>query len=315
MLLKKPRFWDYKYISFLAIVLSPLSFFVNIFNYIKLKISKKKNFSIPIICVGNIYLGGTGKTPLASEIFKITQSLGKNPAFVKKYYDYLKDEITTLKKVGTTFVSGSRKEAIESLIKNKNDIAILDDGFQDFTIKKKFSVVCFNQKQWIGNGLVIPSGPLRERFTAINRADCIVINGQKDIKIENQIYKKNKNAKIFYSKYKAVDINRFKDKQICAFAGIGNPSNFFDLLRKNNLNLIHTFSFPDHHHYSILDTKMLAGSLMEKEGKNKILLTTEKDYFRFPDDSLINKLSIQYLKIELEIENKDNFVELIKKNI
>ena len=220
-----------------------------------------------------------------------------------------------LKKVGTTFVSESRKEAIESLIKNKNDIAILDDGFQDFTIKKKFSVVCFNQKQWIGNGLVIPSGPLRERFTAINRADCIVINGQKDIKIENQIYKKNKNAKIFYSKYKAIDINKFKDKQICAFAGIGNPSNFFDLLRENNLNLIHTFSFPDHHHYSILDTEMLARSLMEKEGKNKILLTTEKDYFRFPEDSLINKLSIQYLKIELEIENKDNFIELIKKNI
>ena len=315
MLLKKPRFWDYKHISFLAIVLSPLSFFVNIFNYIKLKISKKKNFSIPIICVGNIYLGGTGKTPLASEIFKITQSLGKNPAFVKKYYDYLKDEITMLKKVGTTFVSESRKEAIEYLIKNKNDIAILDDGFQDFTIKKKFSVVCFNQKQWIGNGLVIPSGPLRERFAAINRADCIVINGQKDIKIENQIYKKNQKAKIFYSKYKAVDINIFKDKQICAFAGIGNPSNFFDLLRENNLNLIHTFSFPDHHHYSILDTEMLAGSLMEKEGKNKILLTTEKDYFRFSEDSLINKLSIQYLKVELEIENKDNFIELIKKNI
>ena len=156
---------------------------------------------------------------------------------------------------------------------------------------------------------------MRERFTAINRADCIVINGQKDIKIENQIYKKNKNAKIFYSKYKAVDINRFKDKQICAFAGIGNPSNFFDLLRENNLNLIHTFSFPDHHHYSIHDTEMLAESLMEKEGKNKILLTTEKDYFRFPDDLLINKLSIQYLKIELEIENKDNFIELIKKNI
>ena len=312
MLLKKPRFWDYKYTSFLAIVLSPLSFFVNIFNYIKLKISKKKNFSIPIICVGNIYLGGTGKTPLASEIFKITQSLGKNPAFVKKYYDYLKDEITMLKKVGTTFVSESRKEAIEYLIKNKNDIAILDDGFQDFTIKKKISVVCFNQKQWIGNGLVIPSGPLRERFTAINRADCIVINGQKDIKIENQIYKKNKNAKIFYSKYKAVDINRFKDKQIYAFAGIGNPSNFFNLLKENNLNLVHTHSFPDHHYFSVSDIEMLLRSSTEN---GEILLTTEKDYYRFPDNSIISKSKIQYLKIKLEIENKNSFIELIKNNI
>jgi len=310
MLLKKPRFWDYKYISFLAIVLSPLSFFVNIFNYIKLKISKKKNFSIPIICVGNIYLGGTGKTPLASEIFKITQSLGKNPAFVKKYYDYLKDEITMLKKVGTTFVSKSRKEAIESLIKNKNDIAILDDGFQDYTIKKNFSVVCFNQKQWIGNGLVIPSGPLRERITAVNRSDCIVINGERNIKIEDQIYKKNKNAKIFYSKYKPVDINRFKDKQIYAFSGIGNPSNFFDLLKENNLNLIGTNSFPDHYHFTKSDLEILIKKINSE--KNQILLTTEKDYFRIHDNF---KTHFQYLKIELEIENKDNFIELIKKNI
>jgi tetraacyldisaccharide 4'-kinase len=215
-----------------------------------------------------------------------------------------------LKKVGTTFVSKSRKEAIESLIKNKNDIAILDDGFQDYTIKKNFSVVCFNQKQWIGNGLVIPSGPLRERITAVNRSDCIVINGERNIKIEDQIYKKNKNAKIFYSKYKPVDINRFKDKQIYAFSGIGNPSNFFDLLKENNLNLIGTNSFPDHYHFTKSDLEILIKKINSE--KNQILLTTEKDYFRIHDNF---KTHFQYLKIELEIENKDNFIELIKKNI
>ena len=309
MKLKKPKFWDSSRFSFWAILFFPISILFLLFSFInKYKISKK--FPIPIICVGNIYVGGTGKTPLASEIFKITKSLGKNPAFVKKYYDYLKDEITMLKKVGTTFVSESRKEAIESLIKNKNDIAILDDGFQDYTIKKNFSVVCFNQKQWIGNGLVIPSGPLRERITAVNRSDCIVINGERNIKIEDQIYKKNKNAKIFYSKYKPVDINRFKDKQIYAFSGIGNPSNFFDLLRENNLNLIGTNSFPDHYHFTKSDLEILIKKINSE--KNQILLTTEKDYFRIHDNF---KTHFQYLKIELEIENKDNFIELIKKNI
>jgi len=309
MKLKKPKFWDSSRFSFWAILFFPISILFLLFSFInKYKISKK--FPIPIICVGNIYVGGTGKTPLASEIFKITKSLGKNPAFVKKYYDYLKDEITMLKKVGTTFVSKSRKEAIESLIKNKNDIAILDDGFQDYTIKKNFSVVCFNQKQWIGNGLVIPSGPLRERITAVNRSDCIVINGERNIKIEDQIYKKNKNAKIFYSKYKPVDINRFKDKQIYAFSGIGNPSNFFDLLRENNLNLIGTNSFPDHYHFTKSDLEILIKKINSE--KNQILLTTEKDYFRIHDNF---KTHFQYLKIELEIENKDNFIELIKKNI
>ena len=309
MKLKKPKFWDSSRFSFWAILFFPISILFLLFSFInKYKISKK--FPIPIICVGNIYVGGTGKTPLASEIFKITKSLGKNPAFVKKYYDYLKDEITMLKKVGTTFVSKSRKEAIESLIKNKNDIAILDDGFQDYTIKKNFSVVCFNQKQWIGNGLVIPSGPLRERITAVNRSDCIVINGERNVKIEDQIYKKNKNAKIFYSKYKPVDINRFKDKQIYAFSGIGNPSNFFDLLRENNLNLIGTNSFPDHYHFTKSDLEILIKKINSE--KNQILLTTEKDYFRIHDNF---KTHFQYLKIELEIENKDNFIELIKKNI
>ena len=309
MKLKKPKFWDSSRFSFWAILFFPISILFLLFSFInKYKISKK--FPIPVICVGNIYVGGTGKTPLASEIFKITKSLGKNPAFVKKYYDYLKDEITMLKKVGTTFVSKSRKEAIESLIKNKNDIAILDDGFQDYTIKKNFSVVCFNQKQWIGNGLVIPSGPLRERITAVNRSDCIVINGERNIKIEDQIYKKNKNAKIFYSKYKPVDINRFKDKQIYAFSGIGNPSNFFDLLRENNLNLIGTNSFSDHYHFTKFDLEILIKKINSE--KNQILLTTEKDYFRIHDNF---KTHFQYLKIELEIENKDNFIELIKKNI
>ncbi len=309
MKLKKPKFWDSSRFSFWAILFFPISILFLLFSFInKYKISKK--FPIPIICVGNIYVGGTGKTPLASEIFKITKSLGKNPAFVKKYYDYLKDEITMLKKVGTTFVSKNTKEAIESLIKNKNDIAILDDGFQDYTIKKNFSVVCFNQKQWIGNGLVIPSGPLRERITAVNRSDCIVINGERNTKIEDQIYNKNKNAKIFYSKYKPVDINRFKDKQIYAFSGIGNPSNFFDLLRENNLNLIGTNSFPDHYHFTKSDLEILIKKINSE--KNQILLTTEKDYFRIHDNF---KTHFQYLKIELEITNKDNFIELIKKNI
>ena len=309
MKLKKPKFWDNSKFSILAIIFLPISLLFLLFSFIsKLKIPKK--FPIPIICVGNIYVGGTGKTPLASEIFKIIKSLGKNPGFVKKYYDYLDDEILMLKKTGATFVYKSRVEAIKKLLENKNDIAILDDGFQDFTIKKNFSILCFNQKQWIGNGLIMPSGPLREKLSSIKRANCVIINGQKDKKIEYQIYKKNKNVKIFYTTYKPIDINRFKDKKICAFAGIGNPSNFFNLLKEYNLNLKHKFSFPDHHRYSSNDIEMLLDN-----SKNEILLTTEKDYYRLSNDSVINKLDIQYLKIELEIKNKDSFIELIKKNI
>ena len=306
MKLKKPKFWDSSKFSIWIILFFPISILFLLFSFInKLKIPKK--FPIPIICVGNIYVGGTGKTPLVSKIFNIAKSLGKNPGFIKKYYDYLDDEISILQKIGATFVSKNRVEAINNLIENNNDLAIIDDGFQDFTIKKNFSILCFNQKQWIGNGFIMPSGPLREKLSAIKRADCVIINGDKNIKIEDQIYKKNKNVKIFYSKYKPVNIDRFKDKKICAFAGIGNPSNFFDLLKENKLNLINTIPFSDHYKFSISDHEYLLSN-----SKDAILLTTEKDHCRIDDDY---KKNIEFLKIELEIDNKDSFEELIKKNI
>ena len=308
MKLKKPKFWNSSKFSFWIILFFPISILFLLFSYIK-KLQSPKNFSVPIICVGNIYLGGTGKTPLASEIFKITKSLGKNPAFVKKYYDYLEDEITMLKKIGTTFFSKNRTKAIESLIENKNDLAILDDGFQDFSINKNLSIICFNQKQWIGNGFVIPSGPLRERLSAMKRADCIVINGQADIKIENEIHKENKNIKIYYSKYRPLDINKFKNKTIIAFAGIGNPKNFFDLLRENNLLLKEVFYYPDHYNFSKTELDIL---INKAKVNNAILLTTDKDYSRIDDNY---KKNIEFLKIELEIENKSSFIELIKKTI
>ena len=308
MKLKKPKFWINPKISFLAIFLYPLSLLIQLFSYFS-KIKSPKKFQIPIICVGNIYLGGTGKTPLAMEIYKITKLLGKNPAFVKKKYDYLKDEINMLKKNGEVFVNKKRMKAIELLIKEKNDLAILDDGFQDFTIEKKFSILCFNQKQWIGNGLIIPSGPLREKLSSLNRAQCVVINGKKDTEIEEKIYKVNSKIQIYYSNFKLININKFKDKKIVAFAGIGNPSNFFDLLKENNLNVLNKISFPDHYQFSKNDLDKL---ILESNNQNAILVTTEKDYCRINENY---KNNIECAEVELEINNKDKFIELLKKNI
>ena len=303
---KKPKFWDYSELSFWSIILYPFSLLF-LFASLVIKLLKiQKKFPIPIICVGNIYLGGTGKTPLALEIFKIIKSSGKNPGFVKKGYDYLYDEIQMLEKIGKTYLNKNRKEAISSLISLKHDVAILDDGFQDFSIKKDFSILCFNSKQLIGNGFLIPSGPLREGFKSIKRAECIFINGDKNVQFENKINKINKNAKIFYSKYKIKNIDNFKNKEIIAFAGIGNPSNFFDLLKENKINVKKTYSFPDHHNYSQKDFDEIIGDNHIK------IVTTEKDYYRMNDKQ---KLSCDYIEVDLEIENKNEFINLIKNKI
>ena len=307
MKLKKPKFWDNPKLSIWSILFFPFSLIYFFLSYIK-QLKRSKKFHVPVVCVGNIYLGGTGKTPLAKEIFKITRSLGKNPAFVKKYYNYLEDEIKMLEGMGKTFAAKERAEGIELLIKNNNNIAILDDGFQDSSIRKNFSILCFNQKQWIGNGLLIPSGPLRERLSSIKRADCIVINGDKDNIIENQI-NKIKQLKIFYTKYKPKNLEILKDKKIFAFAGIGNPLNFFELLKKNNLQLLNYQSFPDHYNYKKKDLDNLKSKAKEL---NALLLTTEKDYCRIDSDF---RKDIEKLDVDLEIDSKEEFINLIKKSI
>tara|TARA_Y100000590_G_scaffold436535_1_gene557189 strand:- start:378 stop:1079 length:702 start_codon:yes stop_codon:yes gene_type:complete len=232
-----------------------------------------------------------------------------NPAFIRKQYDLFQDEADLEKSIGPIYQNKKRIKAIQEASQNNINVAVLDDGFQDFSIKKNLSIICFNEKQWIGNGLTIPSGPLRCSLSTLKKVDCVMINGKKNKNIENKIFSKNSKIKIFYSSYKPQNIESFQSKKIVAFAGIGNPENFFDLLIYYKLNIIETIKFPDHYKYS---EKELDNLLNKIKVNNAILLTTEKDYFRIPE-SYKNK--IKCLKIKVEIENKNQFIEEIKKII
>ena len=305
----KPKFWDKNQISPFSILLFPISLLVKLTNYFKRSLIKKHNCSMPVICVGNIYLGGTGKTPFCIELFSILKNLNKKTAFVRKKYDSFQDELNLLKLVGPVYENKKRINALNDAMKNNAEVAILDDGFQDFSIKKDLSIICFYEKQWIGNGFVIPAGPLREDLSALSRANCVIINGKKNISIENKILENNNKIRIFYTKYKAQNIEEFKNNKVIAFAGIGNPDNFFDLLKDNNINILENISFPDHYNYS---NKELENLINKTKENNATLLTTEKDFFRINETY---KKNIKYLKIIVEIENKNQFVEEIKKII
>ena len=305
----KPKFWDKNRISLFSILLFPITLLVILTNFFRNLLIKTHKCSIPIICVGNIYLGGTGKTPLCIEIFSILKKLNKNPVFIRKKYDSFQDEAILQKKVGPIYQDKKRLNAINNAIKNKADVAILDDGFQDFSVNKNMSIICFNEKQWIGNGLVIPSGPLRESLAALHRANCVLINGNKNTDIEKKILKNNLEIKIFYFKYKIQDINKLKNEKIICFAGIGNPINFFNLLENNNINILEKKSFPDHYNFS---DEVLQNMINRAKEKNAILLTTEKDYYRINESY---RKDIKYLKIQVEIENQKQLVEEIKKII
>ena len=305
----KPRFWDYKKFTIWPYLLFPFSLVTNLVNLLKLKYSKAERFNIPIITVGNIYLGGTGKTPLCIEIFKILRLLKTNPAFVKKYYEEFVDENKLLENTGKIFLSKRRSDSIKLLISSKFEVAILDDGFQDPTIKSDMSIICFNERQWVGNSFVIPSGPLRERLTSLQRCNYVFINGNKNSEIEKVINQFNPKIKIFYTQYKLVNLDDIKNKKVFAFAGIGNPNNFFDLLKNNNLEIIETLDFPDHYNFKKKDILNL-----NKKAKvlNACLVTTEKNYFSL---NVEDRNNINCLKIELLIDKKEEFINELKKII
>ena len=309
MKLKKPLFWS-KNNNLFSFILFPFSLLIQLLFFLKNIFLKTKKISIPVICVGNIYLGGTGKTPLSIEIVRILKKFNMAPVLVKKFYKDQFDEIDLINSKNIEIIKNSSryialKEAEERGFKS----IVLDDGFQDHSIYKDLSILCFNEKQLIGNGFTIPAGPLREPLSALRRSKIILINGKKNEDFENKIKSINNEINIFYSKYIAQNSHKFLNENILAFAGIGNPENFFDLLKENNINVEKKISFPDHYNYS---KKELDKLLKISKENNLKLLTTEKDFFRIKH---FNTTDIDYLTIKLEIINEELFEKELRKHL
>ena len=301
----KPKFWDRK-IGLISILFFPLSLIVIFFTFLKKKITKTRGFKIPVICVGNIYLGGTGKTPTSILLAKELSKLGKKPLILRKYYKNHNDEYSLIKNYfKNLIISKNRIEGLKEAEKSNFDIVILDDGLQDYKIKKNLSIVCFNNNQLIGNGMVLPSGPLRENLSILKNVEIVIINGSKNINFENKILNINKKLEIFYSFYKPINLDQFKNKKLLALAAIGNPENFFQLVEKNDLKIFKKKIFPDHYQFSKAEMQNI---LREAEMENYQVIMTEKDYYKINHYKL---KKINYLKVSLEIYNKEKLFKKI----
>lgn len=307
MNLKKPKFWDKKN-SIFALLLFPITLIVLIIIFFKKKFTSIKDFKIPIICVGNIYIGGTGKTPTSILLANELKELGMNPVIIRKYYKQHTDEHSLIiNKFNNLILKDNRIKAINEAKKKKFKTIILDDGLQDYKIKKKLSIVCFHENQLIGNGYVIPSGPLRENLKSLRNINVVLINGKKNLNFEKKLLKINENLEIFYSYYKPLNIDEFENKKLLALAGIANPENFFILLEKNNLEIKEKLIYPDHYEFSKTEIQKVID--MAEIKKMKIIMT-EKDFFK------INKFGLNitnYLKVSLEIINKEKLIDKIKR--
>ena len=301
----KPHFW--KKINLTSILLLPISLIVRLIVLIRKTFIRELRFEIPIICIGNIYLGGTGKTPLSINLAKELSILNKKPVIIRKYYKQHKDEYNMIKENFKYLIAKKdRTHGIKDAIKSGFDTVILDDGFQDYKIRKNLNIICFS-KQLLGNGMLIPSGPLRESIDSLKHAHIVIINGVQNLDFEKKLLRVNNEVSVFYSKYILIDIEKYKGKKLLVIAGIGNPENFFDLIEMQNLNIEKKLIFPDHYQFSKSE---ILNIINEAKKNNYQVVMTEKDYYRVKD---YNLPEVQYIKVKLEITEKKEFLKKVLK--
>jgi len=312
MKLKKPKFWDYQRPNLLSYFLLPLTlpiiinnFFLSLKKYTK-KIKPKK------ICIGNIYIGGTAKTPLTMKIYQILNKLNIKTGTIRKFYKSHYDEQEMLSEKTKLYCEKSRIQALSKAIQDNIDVALFDDGLQDRSINYDLKIVCFNSIKGIGNGFLIPAGPLREKINSISKYDAAFINGKEEdnIKLKSLLKKYNTNIQIFESNYKAINIKEHDiDAKYIVFSGIGNPGSFKQTLINNNIKIEKEIIYPDHHQYTQKDIDYIR---LQARKLNSKILTTEKDYIKIKSSK---NNDIKYLKVELDIKNEDKLIDYLKMHI
>ena len=308
---KKPKFWDLKKPNLFSNLLYPFSYLIRFNNFLNEIKLKKKSDKIKTICIGNIYLGGTGKTPTVITLYNLTKRLYKKVAIGKKYYPEHRDENIILDNESNLILGKSRLKIIKKAINKKIKLLIFDDGLQEGEIDYDLKFVCFNSNNWIGNGRIIPSGPLRELKESLKKYDAVFLQdtfySNKNNYLINTIKKINPKIKIFKTKYQPINIKEFdKKKNYLIFSGIGNPENFKNLLLKNKMKIIKELKFPDHYKYTDDDIKEIKDTAVNLKAE---IITTEKDYIKLNSN---NKKDIKCLYIKIKILNQFKLMNYLK---
>jgi tetraacyldisaccharide 4'-kinase len=291
-------FWWYRKKGALASVLAPLGGLYGRMAERRFAGVEPYRSRLPVICIGNFTAGGGGKTPTAIAIASLQKALGAKPAFLTRGYggttkgpvlvakgqsaEEVGDEPLLLADVAPTMVSADRAEGAKAIEATSAGVIVMDDGFQNPSLAKDLSIVVIDAGAGIGNGLVMPAGPLRAPLAAqVARAGALVVigDGGKAAPLIETFTREGKPV------LKARVVPRQDRRWLSVlpaigFAGIARPEKFFDTLRANGARLIDTRSFPDHCRYSERQARSL---LQVAKQHNAMLVTTEKDWVRLPD--------------------------------
>jgi len=297
--MRPPEFWNHKYgrdgAPMIRTLLSPLSWLYKKAVAKRIRETEPYDPSIPVICVGNATVGGTGKTPVTAYLLKSFRRLGvnavgltrgyggreKGPIVVHEKHDatMVGDEPLLLARHAPIWVSAARDDGARAAKSHGADMIIMDDGHQNPLVEKTLSLMVVDAEVGFGNGRVFPAGPLREDLKAsLERADAIILMKPfPEYEIDDDLAAQLK-GKIIIPAYLS-PLNPPPSGQLFAFAGIGRPNKFFDALRHHGGNIVEEVPFADHYAFKDSDIENLFLLATEYEAS---LVTTEKDYVRLP---------------------------------
>jgi tetraacyldisaccharide 4'-kinase len=327
-----------------AILFLPLGFLSCIYricllvreSLFKAGVLRVEKAGIPVVSVGNITVGGTGKTPVVELLSRRLKEQGFSPGIVTRGYRRKRggvfgvsakeddavsvgDEALMLaRRTGLPVIVGKKRmQAVELGIKEFGiDLALLDDGYQVRNLRKDLEILVLNGEKGGREGVLFPLGPYREPLAMIRKAGVILINKGE---LSNGAKAHAAGIPLFRVKYRPTflyNVKRdligpcafLKEKKVIAFAGLGDNRSFFELLRELGAEVVHEVEFPDHHMYGARDMERLGAF-----GGAQMIVTTEKDAIKLGLLKIPENLF--YLAVEAAMEKEEEFVDLIVKRL
>ncbi|NQV79631.1 MAG: tetraacyldisaccharide 4'-kinase [Alphaproteobacteria bacterium] len=312
--MRAPRFWSHGY-ELLPALLSPLSWLYGLAERTRRATATPARAPVPVICLGNITVGGAGKTPATIAVAGFLKQRGRNPHILMRGYGgstpgplrvdpnhtatEVGDEAILLARIAPTWIGADRVETARFAVAAGADVLVMDDGFQNPHLKQDLSFLVVDGGFGLGNGRLIPAGPLRESpARALARATAVIYIVDPGGDASGPPPRGLERVPVFPARLEpTAEAAVFVDHPVVAFAGIGRPAKFFNTLRAMGIRVTDTYSFPDHHAFqpdelmTVIDDAVAAGAKV---------VTTEKDAVRLPPEA---RDMVEVLRVTLQFED------------
>ena len=289
-----------------------------------------KPAGVPVICLGNLTAGGAGKTPAALAVAHLLLAAHERPFFLSRGYGGklagpvrvdpsfhhsadVGDEPLMLARLAPTIVARDRVAGARVARSGGASVIVMDDGFQNPSLIKDLAILLVDGRRGIGNGRIIPAGPLRAPLEIqIARAQALLVVGPPDGAAKVLETARRYGVTVFHGRLEG-DRNSLAalgKRKVLAFAGIGNTDKFFATLTEAGIMVAERSSFPVHHRYTAADAQAL---LARAQAQNLVLITTEKDHVRLAGDPELAALAAHanILPVRLVIDEQDQFRQLV----